>query len=448
MNPPNEATKKSMPYFLLLGVCLLWTGLAHAEVVPVYISISGDISNQFDDSPSADTHYVYIIKGKSWVPSGNDLTVPPGVEIRLECTFPIDVYGGFVATGVDSTGIKPIEIRAIASAEGFLFWGAREDTVLLDHVYFSEDSFPRTAFTSIGRTLKATACEIRAQWAAIQCFDAPAEITDCQLFKMGGGGAALTLRAADESCVERTSVKVDFSHMLPDFPTTAGIHVSSSPVSRITDNTIEVNGQGYTAGIYGENRCSDLTVDGVTISVRSDNLLSRGIWLVNAGHCDILACTVGVESRSSVQAALWLYGWTLADLVNCDLRLEGHGQGELIHQEGGATATVDGIPAQPDLRRPEPNHRKRSDEIWVGTAFPNPFNLATTLPLELPASASAEIRITDLLGREVARVAYGTLLAGRHSLPLSADTWASGSYFAHVGVNGKFVETQRLILIK
>lgn len=437
--------KKFLRYCLLLGVCLVWASLSHAEVVPVYIS--GDISNQFDDSPSPDTQHVYIIKGKSWVPSGSQLTVPPGVEIRLECTFPVDVYGGFVATGVDSTGIRPIEIRAIANAEGFLFWGAREDTVLLGHVRFSEDSFPRTAFTSIGRTLKVTACEIRAQWAAIQCFDAPAEITDCELFKTGGGGAALTLKGAADSRVEHSSVKVEF--MGPDFAETAGIYLNAASAAKFADNVVEVSGPGYTTGIHAENRCPQLTIDGVRISAKSENLVPRGIWLADAGYCNISSCIVSVESRSPAQAAISLYGRTISQIVNCALTLGGASQGELIHQESGASAFMDGRPMQPGPQRPpELDSRARSGEVRIGAAFPNPFNMTTTLPLELGRSATVEIAIINILGREVDRVSYGTLSTGQHPLPVSASSWPSGNYIVHILVDGNPAQTQRLFLIK
>jgi hypothetical protein len=443
--------KKFMFCFLLLGVCLLWMGRAEGETQPVYVSgaVSGEWGEWGDnDSPSPDTSLIYIVRGKTWVPHGSSLKIGGGVRIHLECESSFDVFGSFVAKGVDSTGINPIEIRAIANSPGFWFWGSTEDTVLLDHVYFSEDSFPRAAFTSMGRTLKVTNCQIRALQDAIYCFGAPAEVSGCEIYKEGGGGAALTLKAGAYSRVERTSVKVDFMSMHPEFPRTAGIHVGNSPALHLSDITIEVNGPGQAAGIYGENRANGLSIDRVNISVGSSDLVSRGIWLVNAGHCDIGSSTVSVASQSSVQAAVWLHGRTVANIVDCDLRLDGHGQGELIHQEDGATVTVDGVPVQPDPRRPQRDAQTHCNGVWIGTAFPNPFNLTTTLPLELPLSATVNLRIIDILGRQVATIACGTLPAGQHNLSVVADTWASGSYYVYVMVDGKFTKSQRLILIK
>jgi hypothetical protein len=438
--------KKFLYYFLLAGVCLLWANLAQSEILR--FCISGDISGQWgDDSPSPDTTYVYVINGKSWVPSGSQLTVGPGVTIRLECSVPVDIYGGFEAKGTGSTGNDPIEIRAIANAEGFCFWGTREDTVLLEHVYFSQDSFPRIAITSIGRTLKATACEIRARWAAIQCFDAPVEITNCKIFKTGGGGAALTLGSAADSRVEHSSVKVEF--MGPDFSQTAGIHLTAASDVKLTDDVIEVSGPGYTAGIHAENRCHQMKIDGVRISAQSENLVPRGIWLADAGYCNISSCTVSVDSRSPAQAAIWLYGRTISEILNCSLTLGGAGQGELVHQESGASAFMDGRPMQPGPQRPsEPDRSALSGEVWAGAAFPNPFNMTTTLPFELGRSAMVEIAIINILGREVDRISYGMLSTGHHLLSVSANSWPSGDYVARIVVDGKPTQTQRLVLIK
>ncbi len=60
--------------------------------------------------------------------------------------------------------------------------------------------------------------------------------------------------------------------------------------------------------------------------------------------------------------------------------------------------------------------------------YPNPFNPSTTIEFALPAGTAVQLFITDLLGREVARLADGYLPPGTHARTWDGRASASGVY--------------------
>ena len=80
-------------------------------------------------------------------------------------------------------------------------------------------------------------------------------------------------------------------------------------------------------------------------------------------------------------------------------------------------------------------------------AFPNPFNASSTIRFVLPKQGYTVLTVTNILGREVARLADGELKEGEHSFTFSADNFASGIYFYTLR-SGGVVQTKKMILIK
>jgi hypothetical protein len=78
---------------------------------------------------------------------------------------------------------------------------------------------------------------------------------------------------------------------------------------------------------------------------------------------------------------------------------------------------------------------------------PNPFNPLTKVQFDLPQLSPVEIRIFDLLGREVAVLHDGMMPVGSHEIVWDASTTASGVYFLHFR-SGNFVTTKKLLLLK
>ena len=82
---------------------------------------------------------------------------------------------------------------------------------------------------------------------------------------------------------------------------------------------------------------------------------------------------------------------------------------------------------------------------------PNPFRVATTLTIELPAAAQVRLLIFDVSGRAVATVFEGTLEAGSHGLVWDGRTEAgpaaAGVYFGRLEALGQ-VRTRKILVAR
>jgi hypothetical protein len=79
--------------------------------------------------------------------------------------------------------------------------------------------------------------------------------------------------------------------------------------------------------------------------------------------------------------------------------------------------------------------------------YPNPFNPTTIISYELPIGGRINLKIYDLLGREVATLVDGQMEAGTHRVSFDASRVASGVYFYRIQA-GSFTATKKLVLLK
>lgn len=80
-------------------------------------------------------------------------------------------------------------------------------------------------------------------------------------------------------------------------------------------------------------------------------------------------------------------------------------------------------------------------------AYPNPFNASATIKFVLPKQAYSVLTVTNILGREVARLIDGVIAEGEHSVVFNADRLASGVYFYTLR-SGNIVQTKKVMLVK
>jgi len=79
--------------------------------------------------------------------------------------------------------------------------------------------------------------------------------------------------------------------------------------------------------------------------------------------------------------------------------------------------------------------------------YPNPFNPSTSITFQLVEKGNVELKIYDLLGREIESLVNEYKLPGRYSIEFNANELNSGVYFYSIKVN-EFVETKKMMLIK
>ncbi len=77
-------------------------------------------------------------------------------------------------------------------------------------------------------------------------------------------------------------------------------------------------------------------------------------------------------------------------------------------------------------------------------AYPNPFNPATNVLVEIEQPANLSIEVYDLVGRRVASLFSGWVNSGNHSFSLEMPFQASGTYFIKAETNSetKFLKIQ------
>ncbi len=93
-----------------------------------------------------------------------------------------------------------------------------------------------------------------------------------------------------------------------------------------------------------------------------------------------------------------------------------------------------------------PSSLPRTNEI--AKPYPNPFNPEVTLPLMLKEYARVELTILDLRGRVVEHIISEPQNAGRHEIVWDGRHNPAGIYFCVLKVDGDFVGTQKLLLLK
>jgi photosystem II stability/assembly factor-like uncharacterized protein len=78
--------------------------------------------------------------------------------------------------------------------------------------------------------------------------------------------------------------------------------------------------------------------------------------------------------------------------------------------------------------------------------YPNPFNSITTLTFELPLPGYTELKIFDILGREVKTLVNGYLEQGNHKVQFNASELPSGIYFGLLSYDSKRISNKIIIL--
>ncbi len=79
--------------------------------------------------------------------------------------------------------------------------------------------------------------------------------------------------------------------------------------------------------------------------------------------------------------------------------------------------------------------------------YPNPFNPSTTIKFTLPNSEYTEIKVYNVLGKEMATLVSGKLNPGIHTCTLDAKHLASGIYYYQL-IAGAYREVKKMILLR
>jgi hypothetical protein len=87
------------------------------------------------------------------------------------------------------------------------------------------------------------------------------------------------------------------------------------------------------------------------------------------------------------------------------------------------------------------------DEFFLYQNYPNPFNPSTRITFSVPKSTHVQIRVLDLLGREVAVLVNGDRTPGTYEVQWDASAHPSGMYICRIQA-GDFVQMRKMTLLK
>ena len=79
--------------------------------------------------------------------------------------------------------------------------------------------------------------------------------------------------------------------------------------------------------------------------------------------------------------------------------------------------------------------------------YPNPFNPKTLIQYQIPMNSHVELKVFDLLGREVVTLVDQVKDAGKYSVDFNATNLTSGLYFYRIKA-GNFTQTLRMMVVK
>jgi hypothetical protein len=87
------------------------------------------------------------------------------------------------------------------------------------------------------------------------------------------------------------------------------------------------------------------------------------------------------------------------------------------------------------------------DNFTLKQNYPNPFNPQTKIRFELKSALFTELKIFDILGREVKSLVKETLKPGEYEVSFNAVNMPSGVYFYRLNAGG-FTDTKKMVLLK
>ena len=117
----------------------------------------------------------------------------------------------------------------------------------------------------------------------------------------------------------------------------------------------------------------------------------------------------------------------------------------------------DSIDAQKDflliVTEPDPtivksdNKRQLTQDYFILSAFPNPFNSTTNIYYRLPNPSNIKFKVFDSSGRQLFVLFDGVKAAGLHSIPIEISGLHSGSYFVSLQ-SGSQSQAHEITLLK
>jgi hypothetical protein len=87
------------------------------------------------------------------------------------------------------------------------------------------------------------------------------------------------------------------------------------------------------------------------------------------------------------------------------------------------------------------------DRLMLSQNYPNPFNPSTIIEFSLPKSEFVELKVYNLLGKEIATLVSDKLNQGDHIYTFDGQNLASGVYYYRIEA-GEYQDVKKMILLR
>lgn len=87
------------------------------------------------------------------------------------------------------------------------------------------------------------------------------------------------------------------------------------------------------------------------------------------------------------------------------------------------------------------------EKYFLSQNYPNPFNPMTTIKYGTPKSGLVQVKIYDILGKEVMDLVNENKIAGNYQVNFNGVNYSSGIYFYRIKIDD-FVDSKRMVLLK
>jgi hypothetical protein len=166
--------------------------------------------------------------------------------------------------------------------------------------------------------------------------------------------------------------------------------------------------------------------------------------VVAGGRSQVRTVTAGSSYASQVSSTLHVGLGTSSEIDTVDIRWPS-GSSQLFTR-----VSVDRVHALVEggsLTGMDADQKPSVPRSFLLRAYPNPFNSATIVELDLGERQDLRIEVYDVLGRRQATMHEGSLSAGTHRWPFHAGGLPSGMYLLRAVTAGE-VRTVRMLLVR
>ncbi len=87
-------------------------------------------------------------------------------------------------------------------------------------------------------------------------------------------------------------------------------------------------------------------------------------------------------------------------------------------------------------------------EYTLSQNYPNPFNPTTKINFSIQKAGKVQLKVYDMLGREVATLVDKDMNAGQHTVQFDASNLASGVYIYRIQASQEFSAVKKMVLIR